>query len=194
MSWLTVLVALAFAAGHVSRGHVPLSAHRPSLDHRAGKLYTHRYAEPIPPRSGSVVTLPGATATPAPGASATPGPGATPTPAPTPTPVPLPTRTSVQLNDANDTYTMTSPYHTLAAGKIKFNAVNNGMDAHNLSIDVDSDTSYSVPLDPSGTVDGDGNATDTATLTVTLKPGTYELYCSLFDHRSKGMRTTITVK
>jgi plastocyanin len=192
MSWLTVLVALAFAAGHVSRGHVPLSAHHPSLDRRAGKLYTHRYSKPIPPRSGSVVTLPGAsaTATPGPGATATPGPGATPTPSPTPTPtpVPLPTRTSVQLNDAGDDYTMTSAYHSLAAGTVTFNATNNGMDEHNLTVGLDDSGNHdldSVDLPPDQ---------DTYQLKVKLPAGKYTLYCTLFNHASLGMETTITVK
>ncbi len=34
----------------------------------------------------------------------------------------------------------------------------------------------------------------TATLTVRLQPGTYELYCPVGNHRQQGMQTTLTVK
>jgi hypothetical protein len=110
--------------------------------------------------------------------------GATPTPTPTPTPAPtpLPSRTGVDLNE----YTVRAAHRTLAAGPIDFNATNFGMDDHNLTID-----------SPSGVVLGavdtpaDGG---TGTLHVTLSPGRYKLYCSLFDHELAGMKTTVTVK
>jgi plastocyanin len=35
---------------------------------------------------------------------------------------------------------------------------------------------------------------DTADLTVTLKPGTYSVYCPVDKHRARGMQRTITVK
>lgn len=34
----------------------------------------------------------------------------------------------------------------------------------------------------------------TATLTVTLRPGTYTLFCPVGNHRELGMQTTLTVK
>src|SRR2546423_15012188 len=35
---------------------------------------------------------------------------------------------------------------------------------------------------------------DTADMTLTLKPGTYTVYCPIDKHRGKGMQRTITVK
>lgn len=35
---------------------------------------------------------------------------------------------------------------------------------------------------------------ETATMTVTLKAGTYTLYCPVGNHRAQGMQTTLTVK
>ncbi|WP_214321771.1 hypothetical protein [Nonomuraea sediminis] len=42
----------------------------------------------------------------------------------------------------------------------------------------------------SGSVDSGG----TTTLTVTLKPGTYDVWCPIDDHRGLGMETSLTVK
>jgi len=36
-------------------------------------------------------------------------------------------------------------------------------------------------------------AGDVAELTVTLKPGSYELYCPIDNHRQRGMEATLTV-
>jgi plastocyanin len=36
-------------------------------------------------------------------------------------------------------------------------------------------------------------AGDVGELTVTLKPGTYEMYCPIDDHRAQGMEGTLTV-
>ena len=35
---------------------------------------------------------------------------------------------------------------------------------------------------------------DSASLSVTLKPGTYVFYCSIGNHRAMGMETTVTVQ
>jgi uncharacterized cupredoxin-like copper-binding protein len=67
---------------------------------------------------------------------------------------------------------------------------------------------YNVDQDPhtSAVADGNGNQIGAAIdlppghpgaavpLTVTLPPGTYELFCTLPGHAAAGMRTTIVVR
>lgn len=72
---------------------------------------------------------------------------------------------------------------TFAAGTYTFDIVNAGQFKHNLviegiGVDATSDTYTS----------GQSGA-----LTVKLAPGTYEVYCSIPTHKSKGMDLTITV-
>jgi hypothetical protein len=62
--------------------------------------------------------------------------------------------------------------------------VNFGQDPHNLVLKRGSKEVTSV-LVPSG---------QRAQLQVTLKPGRYELYCSLLDHQALGMDTELLVK
>jgi uncharacterized cupredoxin-like copper-binding protein len=73
---------------------------------------------------------------------------------------------------------------TLAAGTYTFHVTNNGPAAHNLTID-----GPDVEDETTGTFDSGG----TADLTVTLKDGTYEFYCSVPGHKQLGMDTTVTV-
>jgi len=35
---------------------------------------------------------------------------------------------------------------------------------------------------------------DSASLEVNLKPGTYTVYCPVKDHKTRGMRTMVTVR
>jgi plastocyanin len=44
-----------------------------------------------------------------------------------------------------------------------------------------------------GQMSGTAGPGGTATLTVTLQPGTYELWCPVGNHRAEGMQTTLTV-
>lgn len=74
---------------------------------------------------------------------------------------------------------------TFAPGTYEFVAEEAGEFPHALSIEgpgVDS-TSTDV-IEPGG---------ESQTLTVTLEPGTYEIWCPVGNHRAQGMETTITV-
>jgi plastocyanin len=79
--------------------------------------------------------------------------------------------------------------HTLAAGTIRFNIYNYDQDPHTLAIADSSGQQISdtvpVPAGQTGTA---------VTLTVTLAPGTYVLFCTLPQHAADGMKTTIVVK
>lgn len=159
-------LALLLAAA-VGTAAAPAKHHRVSPSHRLAKKAPKHKG--IAVRRGAPVTLPGQ---PAP----TPTPNATPTPTPTPPPT-LPSRTRVVLKE----WSVTSSYIVMKAGSLEFNVDNLGEDDHNLSIKNRGDT---IALPPSGS----------GTLTVTLAPGTYTLYCSLPEHEDNGMWTTLTVK
>jgi plastocyanin len=73
---------------------------------------------------------------------------------------------------------------TLTAGAHVIDITNSGQFKHNITIDgpgVEDATS------------GDIQAGQTGQLSVTLQPGTYEVYCSVPTHKGKGMDMTITV-
>jgi uncharacterized cupredoxin-like copper-binding protein len=69
---------------------------------------------------------------------------------------------------------------TLNAGKITFDVKNAGHIAHDLAIKGGEKTNL---IQPGGT----------AQLTVTLKPGSYHLYCTVPGHEAAGMKIDITV-
>jgi len=72
---------------------------------------------------------------------------------------------------------------TLAPGTYTFHVTNQGPSAHNLTINGPGVANAATPTFPSGTKD----------LTVTLKSGSYELFCSVPGHKQAGMDTHITV-
>ena len=74
----------------------------------------------------------------------------------------------------------------LTAGDIRFEAVNEGKVAHNLTV---SDASGEVKKTPNFRSD-DGSKE----LEVNLKPGTYTLLCDIPGHPEAGMKTEIIVK
>jgi plastocyanin len=71
------------------------------------------------------------------------------------------------------------------AGKVTFDFTNPSPVPHNFAI-----KGNGVTAGPSPTVQGGA----TATLTATLKPGTYEFYCAVPGHEEGGMKGTLTVK
>jgi len=73
---------------------------------------------------------------------------------------------------------------TLAAGTYTFHVSNSGPASHNLTID-----GPGVSDQTTGTFAPGG----TADLTVTLKDGTYEFYCSVPGHKQLGMDVSLTV-
>lgn len=82
-------------------------------------------------------------------------------------------------------YSISVASSTVAPGKVTFVVKNEGQAEHNL-----------VVTDPQGNPAG-GTATipagGTAKLTVTLKAGKYDLFCSIDGHRKLGMSTSISV-
>jgi uncharacterized cupredoxin-like copper-binding protein len=73
------------------------------------------------------------------------------------------------------------PSTNLKAGKVTFDVKNAGKLPHDLAIKQTGDKTDLIQ--PGGS----------ASLTVTLKPGTYELYCSVPGHEAAGMKVNVTV-
>ena len=73
---------------------------------------------------------------------------------------------------------------TLAAGTYTFHVSNSGPSSHNLTIN-----GPGVSNQTTGTFAPGG----TADLTVTLKNGTYDFYCSVPGHKQLGMNVNVTV-
>jgi plastocyanin len=72
---------------------------------------------------------------------------------------------------------------TASAGSVTFNVTNDGSVVHNLEVEgngVEEETDTITESDASVTVD--------------LKPGTYEYYCPVDGHKAAGMKGTLTVK
>lgn len=83
--------------------------------------------------------------------------------------------------DANET--------TLAAGTIHLNIYNFDQDPHTLAV---ADSNGQQVSDTAQVAAG--HPETPVTLTVTLPPGTYVLFCTLPQHAALGMKTTIVVK
>jgi uncharacterized cupredoxin-like copper-binding protein len=75
------------------------------------------------------------------------------------------------------------PETALAAGSYAFDVKNDGQAPHDLVVKGAGVDERTKTL----------NAGESATLTVDLKPGTYELYCSLPGHKQAGMDLKLTV-
>jgi uncharacterized cupredoxin-like copper-binding protein len=94
--------------------------------------------------------------------------------------VTYPSRTGVELLE----WRVRPAFRTLAAGRVEFDAANQGEDDHNLSVRAGGTEYGHVDLAP-----GEEGA-----LVLQLAPGTYTLYCSLTGHEEQGMRTDISVR
>jgi uncharacterized cupredoxin-like copper-binding protein len=75
---------------------------------------------------------------------------------------------------------------SVKAGNVTFNLKNDGQVTHSLEIeDVNGEDKE---------LEGEVSPGSNGTLTVDLKPGTYEFYCPVDSHKQMGMTGEITVK
>jgi uncharacterized cupredoxin-like copper-binding protein len=107
-------------------------------------------------------------------------------PAPAPAPTTTPTTTTAKPQAAKvavseTEFKITLPTTSFKGGKITFNVKNAGKIPHDLAVKGTSDKTKLI------------QAGGTAELAVTLKPGTYELYCTVPGHEAAGMKQNITV-
>jgi len=90
----------------------------------------------------------------------------------------------VQVVEKEFTLTLSRP--SVRAGSVSLELVNFGMDNHDLvvkSVKAGSKPVRFKQLDPRGRTER----------TLRLAPGRYSLWCSLSDHRARGMRATLVV-
>jgi uncharacterized cupredoxin-like copper-binding protein len=73
---------------------------------------------------------------------------------------------------------------SVSAGKVTFNLTNDGGTTHNLEIEGNGVEEESDDIQP-------GQSTS---LSVDLKPGSYEIYCAIDGHKDLGMEGTLTVQ
>jgi uncharacterized cupredoxin-like copper-binding protein len=97
----------------------------------------------------------------------------------TTTAAPQPEATTVEAIEAE--FKIALPSTSLKAGKITFQAKNEGKIDHDLAV---KETGDKTKLIPPGA---------TAELTVTLEPGKYVLYCTVPGHEAAGMKIEVTV-
>ena len=86
--------------------------------------------------------------------------------------------TSVPVSETE--FKITTDLTSFKAGQITFVAKNDGKIPHDLAVKETGDKTKEIP--PGGT----------AALKVNLKPGKYELYCTIPGHEAAGMKLTIT--
>lgn len=83
-------------------------------------------------------------------------------------------------------YSFTLSRTTVPAGKVIFEFVNQGQDEHNLNVlPSEGPLAGAFPDTPSKSV------SDQA---VILRAGSYTLFCSLPEHKQKGMKATLLVE
>lgn len=102
-----------------------------------------------------------------------------------PPPLPLPTSLAVDEGE----WVVVPSKTAVAAGDVTLRVYNRGMDDHDLTLVDATGTAQQVALAPGGT----------STLRVTLTPGTWKLYCSLFagtpsSHEALGMSALLTAR
>ncbi len=84
-------------------------------------------------------------------------------------------------------YTLTLSRPSVRAGSVSLELINFGMDTHDLVVQGVKPGSKVIrfkQLDPRGRGER----------TLKLTPGRYSLWCSLSNHKARGMRTTLVVK
>lgn len=83
-------------------------------------------------------------------------------------------------------FELTPKNHAAKAGKLRITVANKGHETHALSIEGANGKGKDAE---SGSI----QPGQTRTMTVTLKPGTYEWYCPVDDHKKEGMVGSLTV-
>ncbi len=164
---LAVALALALAvvpAADAGKHRKRLRGHVLHAQAKAPKRWSQRPA-PSPTQAP--------TATPAPTATATPGSSL---PAPNPR----------SLSVASVEYAFTLSQRTVSAGDVRVELDNSrAEDPHQLAIDGPDPDYWSFAEQPAGSV---------TRRTITMRPGTYVLFCPILDHEARGMRATLTVQ
>lgn len=86
-------------------------------------------------------------------------------------------------------YALSANESTFASGTIRFNVYNTDQDPHTFAV-ADANGNQLTDATPIPA----GHPQTPVTVTVTLPPGTYVLFCTLPQHAASGMKTTIVVR
>jgi plastocyanin len=115
-----------------------------------------------------------------------PQPALPPTPAPATPPSEEPKSEVGHLGVKAVEYSYTLSRPEVSAGEVIVELNNQGEDPHNLVLEHEGseDPKLEIPSTPS---------VMQASAQLTLSPGTYRLYCSLYKHEAKGMQATLVV-
>lgn len=110
------------------------------------------------------------------------------------TPAPAPTTGGSSGGGASSNLKLSAD----SSGQLKFDKSTLNAKAGNVTITMDnpSPVAHAIAVEGNG-VDKDGatvNMGGKSTVTVSLKPGTYEFYCPVDGHKAAGMKGTLTVK
>ena len=102
-----------------------------------------------------------------------------------PPPLPLPTSLAVDEGE----YVVVPSKRVVAAGPVTFRIYNRGMDDHDLTLVDGAGAGHTLYLAPG----------ESGSLQVTLPPGRFKLYCSLFagtpsSHEALGMAAVVTAR
>ena len=73
---------------------------------------------------------------------------------------------------------------SVSAGEVTFEVTNDGSITHNLEVEGNGVEEEVEDIAPG----------DSGSLKVDLKPGSYEIYCAIDDHKGLGMEGTLTVQ
>ena len=107
--------------------------------------------------------------------------GPSPTASGPPSSQPASNQVTVQMTE----FHLALSQQTFTPGTYTFVAVNAGQTVHAIEVDGPGVSDQRTP--------GDVRPGQSASLTVTLQPGSYELYCPVDGHKSRGMDTHFTV-
>lgn len=97
-----------------------------------------------------------------------------------------PTATAQAVTIHEKEFSLDPAQLTLKAGTVTFSLTDDGKFPHDLHI-APAGTTNEVGASQQMTAGG------TSTFTVTLKAGTYDMWCGVDSHRTRGMQGTITV-
>ena len=162
-----IVISLVFFVGMLSAVEV-FGAEGGEEHAAAGETSTGTTTQPTTSTTGSTSTTGATTAT---------STGATTTAPAQPSPATQATTVAVSESE----FKVELPSTNFKAGKVTFNVKNVGKIPHDLAV---KGTSFKSQLIQPGS---------TATLTATLKPGSYELYCTVPGHEAAGMKVNVTV-
>jgi plastocyanin len=111
-----------------------------------------------------------------------------------PAPAPAPSTSGSSGGGASTNLTLSAD----SSGQLKFDKSTLSAKAGNVTITMDNPSPVQHAIGVAGNgVDKDGSPVGMggkSTVTVALKPGTYQFYCPVDGHRAAGMKGTLTVK